>query len=64
MARPSFVFLLGRPGCGKSVVYRFLSERLRAEGLAEEVMRIDDFPVLQELLDRDTEFKRHYRKEG
>ncbi|MDI6883755.1 MAG: hypothetical protein QMD00_01235 [Hadesarchaea archaeon] len=64
MARPSFVFLLGRPGCGKSVVYRFLSERLRAEGLAQEVMRIDDFPVLRELLDRDTEFKRHYRKEG
>ncbi len=60
----SYVFLLGRPGSGKSAICRLLSERLRAEGLAEEVMRIDDFPVLQELLDRDTEFKRHYRKEG
>lgn len=64
LAKPSFIFLLGRPGSGKSAIYRTLSERLRAEGLAEEVMRIDDFPVLQELLDRDTEFKRHYRKEG
>ncbi len=64
LARPSFVFLLGRPGSGKSAIHRLLSEQLRAEGLAEEVMRIDDFPVLQELLDRDTEFKRHYRKEG
>lgn len=41
-----------------------LSEQLRAERLAKEVTRIDDFPVLKELLDRDTEFKRHYRKEG
>lgn len=64
LTRPSFIFLLGRPGCGKSAIYRLLSERLRAEGLAEEVVRIDDFPVLQELLDRDKEFKRHYRKEG
>lgn len=64
MTRPSFIFLLGRPGSGKSAIYRLLSERLRAEGLAEEVMRIDDFPVLQELLDEDVEFKRHYRKEG
>ena len=64
LAKPSFIFLLGRPGSGKSVIYHLLSEQLRAEGLAEEVMRIDDFPVLQELLNRDTEFKRHYRKEG
>ncbi len=61
---PSFVFLLGRPGSGKSAVYRMLSERLRAEGLASDITRIDDFPVLREMLDRDTEFKRHYLKEG
>lgn len=59
---PSFVFLLGRPGCGKSLIYRKLSERLREHGL--EATRIDDFPILKELLDRDTKFKRHYRKEG
>ncbi len=63
-APPSFIFLLGRPGSGKSAVYRMLSERLRAEGLASDVTRIDDFPVLRELLDRDVGFKRHYRKEG
>jgi len=41
-----------------------LGQRLREEGLASDITRIDDFPVLRELLDRDTEFKRHYRKEG
>ena len=59
-----YVFLLGRPGSGKSAIYRALEQRIREEGLASEVMRIDDFPVLKELLDRDVEFKRHYRKEG
>jgi len=59
---PSFVFLLGRPGCGKSAIYRMLSEKLIKSEV--EVTRTDDFPVLKELLDRDTEFKRHYRKEG
>ncbi len=59
---PSFVFLLGRPGCGKSLIYKKLSAKLSERGL--EVTRIDDFPILKELLDRDKEFKRHYRKEG
>jgi len=58
------VFLLGRPGSGKSAIYRMLRQRLLEEGMAIDVTRIDDFPVLRELLDRDTEFKRHYRKEG
>ena len=56
--------MLGRPGSGKSAIYRTLERRLREEGLAQEVIRIDDFPVLQKLLDEDVEFKRHYRKEG
>jgi adenylylsulfate kinase-like enzyme len=60
----SFVFLLGRPGSGKSAVYRVLSKRFLEEGLAREVTRLDDFPILQSLLNRDREFKRHYRKEG
>ena len=59
-----YVFLLGRPGCGKSAIYRALEQRIREAGLAKEVMRMDDFPVLKELLDRDVEFKRHYKKEG
>jgi len=61
---PSFVFMFGRPGSGKSAVYRMLRQRLREEGLASDITRIDDFPVLKELLDRDVGFKRHYRKEG
>lgn len=64
MANPSFIFLLGRPGSGKSAIYRTLTEQLKSGGMAKETMRLDDFPVLKELLDRDTEFKRHYRKEG
>ena len=60
----SFIFLLGRPGCGKSVIYNMLGERLRKEKLAREVMRIDDFPVLKNIVDEDKEFKRHLRKEG
>ena len=60
----SFIFLLGRPGCGKSVIYNMLGERLCKEKLASEVMRIDDFPVLKDIVDEDKEFKRHLRKEG
>ncbi len=56
--------MLGRPGCGKSVIYNMLGERLRKEKLAREVMRIDDFPVLKDIVDEDKEFKRHLRKEG
>jgi hypothetical protein len=41
-----------------------LGERLRKEKLAREVMRIDDFPVLKDIVDEDKEFKRHLRKEG
>lgn len=60
----SHVFLLGRPGCGKSAVYRLLSGRIKREGLAGEIERLDDFPILDELLAEDKEFKRHVRKEG
>ena len=60
----SFIFLLGRPGCGKSIIYNMLGELLRKEKLASEVMRIDDFPVLKDIVDEDKEFKRHLRKEG
>jgi hypothetical protein len=41
-----------------------LGERLRKEKLASDVMRIDDFPVLKDIVDEDKEFKRHLRKEG
>lgn len=60
----SYIFLLGRPGCGKSVVYRMLTELIRREKLADETTRIDDFPVLKEIAEQDKEFKKHVRAEG
>ncbi|MDD5066223.1 MAG: hypothetical protein PHF84_04185 [bacterium] len=59
-----FILLLGRPGCGKSAVYKILTRKLQEKGLADEFERIDDFPILKELLDKDTECKRHVRKDG
>jgi len=53
------VFLIGKPGCGKSAVYRILEEELRSRGYDGELKRIDDFPVLQKIFDTDTEYKRH-----
>lgn len=59
-----FIFLLGRPGCGKSVIYEMLTERLKRKKVVKESIRIDDFPILKELLDKDIYFKRHKRKAG
>jgi shikimate kinase len=53
------VFLIGRPGCGKSVVFRILEEQLRARGFKGELKRIDDFPLLKHIFDTDVEHKRH-----
>lgn len=41
-----YIFLLGRPGCGKSAVYNQLIKRLQDESLAKEFPRVDDFPKL------------------
>ena len=53
------VFLIGRPGCGKSVAYRILEEELRARGYDGEFKRADDFPFLKHIFDTDVEYKRH-----
>ena len=53
------VFLIGRPGCGKSAVFRILKEQLRASGFKGELKRIDDFPLLKHIFDTDVEHKRH-----
>jgi adenylate kinase family enzyme len=60
----SYIFLLGRPGCGKSIVYRLLTDRIRREKLADEVTRIDDFPILKEITEQDKDFKKHVQSEG
>lgn len=57
----SNVFLIGRPGCGKSVVYKLLAEQLRAVGYGGELTRIDDFPILKRIFEQDVEQKRHRR---
>jgi len=57
-----FVFLLGRPGCGKSVVYKIIKEILEKKEIYAP--RLDDFLTLKEILARDKEFKRHILKDG
>jgi adenylate kinase family enzyme len=57
-----FVFLLGRPGCGKSVVYKIIKEAIEKKGI--EAPRVDDFLTLKAIFDKDTEFKRHVLKDG
>jgi hypothetical protein len=51
--------LIGRPGCGKSLVYRILEKELRARGYGGDFKRIDDFPFLKHIFDTDVEHKRH-----
>jgi hypothetical protein len=53
MKPPFQVFLLGTPGCGKSEIYRRLSERLVAEGLATDALRIDDYPQVRACFEAD-----------
>lgn len=58
-----YIFLLGRPGCGKSAVYNQLVKRLKEENLAEDFPRVDDFPKLWKLFQEDVEQKRSRRTE-
>jgi hypothetical protein len=48
-----YVFLLGRPGCGKSALYRELEKRILESAQAETCERVDDFPKVWALLQRD-----------
>jgi adenylate kinase family enzyme len=48
-----YVFLLGRPGCGKSALYRELEKRLFESGQAITFERVDDFPKLWAAVERD-----------
>jgi tRNA uridine 5-carbamoylmethylation protein Kti12 len=50
--------VLGRPGCGKSELYRRLTPKLKKEGLAREFVRVDDFPKLWNIFVNDKNFKR------
>ncbi len=48
-----YVFLLGRPGCGKSALYHELEKRILESGQAITFERVDDFPKLWAALQRD-----------
>ncbi len=52
-----YIFLLGRPGCGKSAVYNQLIKRLKNEGLANDFPRVDDFPKLWAKFQGDDELE-------
>lgn len=47
------VFLLGRPGCGKSEIFRRISEKLKEEKIADDFFRLDDFPKLWAIFQED-----------
>ncbi|MFH1416539.1 MAG: hypothetical protein ABIH89_10695 [Elusimicrobiota bacterium] len=59
-----YIFMLGRPGCGKSYLYNNVFVPSLGRIGIKEIDRIDDFPILKELLDRDSGFRRHVRKDG
>lgn len=44
---------MGRPGCGKSALYRELEERILESGQAQAFERVDDFPKIWARLQRD-----------
>jgi len=47
------LFLFGRPGCGKSIVFRTIEKILAERGENVKFERIDDFPILKSLHDGD-----------
>ncbi len=53
-----YVFMMGRPGCGKSAVYRELEKKLISEGLAQSFERVDDFPKLWNKFMQDNELEK------
>ena len=53
-----YVFLLGRPGCGKSALYRELEKRIRESGQAQTFERVDDFPKVWAKLQADDALER------
>lgn len=48
-----FAFLLGRPGCGKSEIFKRIKEILLSKKLVSEIIRVDDFPKLWAIFKED-----------
>ncbi|HOW27977.1 MAG TPA: hypothetical protein PK876_05715 [Elusimicrobiota bacterium] len=59
-----FIFLLGRPGGGKSEIFRRISKKLMGGGVARFIERVDDFPKLWGIFQEDekTGAWKHCRK--
>lgn len=47
------IFLLGRPGCGKSEIFRRLTEKFKNEKIYDDFIRVDDFPKLWAIFQND-----------
>ncbi|MEW6556192.1 MAG: hypothetical protein AB1349_02430 [Elusimicrobiota bacterium] len=47
------IFLLGRPGCGKSEIFRRISAQLKEEKFFDDFVRVDDFPKLWAIFQAD-----------
>lgn len=45
-------------------MFRIIEEELRTKGFNGELKRIDDFPILKNIFDTDTEYKRHRPASG
>jgi len=52
------VFLIGRPGSGKSLVFRLLVEEMNSMGFRGEIVKVDDFPILMRIFEEDREMRR------
>ncbi|MFN3966931.1 MAG: hypothetical protein ACK4JE_04470 [Endomicrobiia bacterium] len=48
-----YVFLLGRPGSGKSEIYRRLTDKLISKNIYKKFQRVDDFPKLWRIFQED-----------
>lgn len=48
-----FIFLLGRPGSGKSEIFRRLSKKIVAVGFAKKCLKLDDFSYLWTIFQED-----------
>ncbi|MBI5572954.1 MAG: hypothetical protein HY919_00160 [Elusimicrobia bacterium] len=47
------IFLLGRPGCGKSEIFRRITAKLSQEKICNDFLRVDDFPKLWNIFQED-----------
>ncbi len=62
MVKYKYVFMFGRPGCGKSAVYRELEKVLVEKKLAKTFERVDDFPKLWNKFITDDKLEKEGKK--